>query len=73
MHMYQRRPDSGPPHLRLWKSRKGKRQAYSTHIQEDNWPVQKSVLVNKYLQQFHQFTNSIDFEKTIVTENKRQS
>ena len=44
------------------------------HIsREDNWPVQKSVLVNKYLQQFHQFTNSIDFEKTIVTENKRQS
>jgi hypothetical protein len=34
------------------------------HIsREDNWPVQKSVLVNKYLQQFSQFTNSIDFEK----------
>jgi hypothetical protein len=33
------------------------------HIsREDNWPVQKSVLVNKYLQ-FSQFTNSIDFEK----------
>jgi len=30
---------------------------------EDNWPVQKSVLVNKYLKQFSQFTNSIDFEK----------
>jgi hypothetical protein len=30
---------------------------------EDNWPVKKSVLVNKYLQQFSQFTNSIDFEK----------
>jgi hypothetical protein len=35
-----------------------------THIsREDNWPVPKSVLVNKYLQQFIQFTNSIDFEK----------
>jgi hypothetical protein len=34
------------------------------HIsREDNWPVQKSVLVNKYLQQFSQFTNSIDFKK----------
>ena len=34
------------------------------HIsREDNWPVQKSVLVNKYLKQFSQFTNSIDFEK----------
>ena len=30
---------------------------------EDNWPVQKGVLVNKYLTQFSQFTNSIDFEK----------
>jgi len=30
---------------------------------EDNWPVQKSVLVNKYMKQFSQFTNSIDFEK----------
>jgi hypothetical protein len=29
----------------------------------DNWPMQKSVLVNKYLQQFSEFTNSIDFEK----------
>ena len=29
----------------------------------DDWPVQKSVLVNKYLQQFSQFANSIDFEK----------
>jgi hypothetical protein len=34
------------------------------HIsREDNWPVQKSVFVNIYLQQFSQFTNSIDFEK----------
>jgi hypothetical protein len=40
---------------------------------EDNWPVQKSVLVNKYLQHFSQFTNSIDFKKTVVIENKRQS
>ena len=30
---------------------------------EDDWTVQKGVLVNKYLQQFSQFTNSIDFEK----------
>jgi hypothetical protein len=31
-------------------------------LREDNWPVQKkSVLANKYLQQFSQFTNSIDF------------
>jgi hypothetical protein len=34
-----------------------------THIsREDNWSVQKSVLGNKYLQQFSQFANCIDFE-----------
>jgi hypothetical protein len=30
---------------------------------EDNWPVKKSELVNKYLKQVVQFTNSIDYEK----------
>ena len=30
---------------------------------EEDWPVQKCVLVNKYLTQFKQFINSIDFEK----------
>ena len=36
----------------------------TAHIsREGNWPVQKSVLVNKYLKQFSQFTNSIDLEK----------
>ena len=30
---------------------------------EDNWPVQKSVLVNKYLKKISQFTKSIDYEK----------
>ena len=30
---------------------------------EDNWPVRKSDLVKKYLKQFIQFTNSINFEK----------
>jgi hypothetical protein len=40
------------------------REKLIAHIsREDNWPVHKSVLVNKYLQQFSQFTNSIDFEK----------
>ena len=29
---------------------------------EYNWPVKKSVLVNKYLKQFIHFTNSIDYE-----------
>jgi len=30
---------------------------------KEYWPVQKCDLVNKYLNQFKQFTNSIDFEK----------
>jgi hypothetical protein len=30
---------------------------------QDNWPVNKSDLVNKYIKQFTQFANSIDFEK----------
>jgi hypothetical protein len=30
---------------------------------QDNWPVNKSDLVNKYLKQFTEFTKSIDFEK----------
>ena len=30
---------------------------------EEDWPVPKCDLVNKYLNQFKQFTNSIDFEK----------
>ena len=30
---------------------------------EDNWPVKKSGLVNKYLKQFINFANSIDYGK----------
>jgi len=30
---------------------------------EDNWPVKKKELVNKYLKQFTNFTNSIDYGK----------
>jgi hypothetical protein len=30
---------------------------------EDNWPVRKSELVNKYLKQVIHFTNSVDYEK----------
>jgi hypothetical protein len=34
------------------------------HIsKEDNWPIRKSELVNKYLKQVIHFTNSIDYEK----------
>jgi hypothetical protein len=30
---------------------------------EEGWPLRNSDLVNKYLNQFKQFINSIDFEK----------
>jgi len=30
---------------------------------EDNWPVKKNELVNKYLKQFTNFTNSTDYGK----------
>ena len=30
---------------------------------EEDWPVRKRELVNKYLKQFTNFDNSIDFEK----------
>jgi hypothetical protein len=32
---------------------------------EDNWPVRKSELVNKYLKQVIHFTNSVDYEKLL--------
>jgi hypothetical protein len=30
---------------------------------QDNWPVTKSDLVNKYIKHFLEFTNTIDFKK----------
>ena len=40
------------------------REKLNAHIlREDNWPVRKSELVNKYVQQVIHFTNSIDYEK----------
>ena len=35
----------------------------SNVLKQDNWPVAKSDLVNKYINHFIQLTNSIDFEK----------
>jgi hypothetical protein len=49
------------PHHSKNKKEREKLIAYISR--EVIWPVQKSVLVNKYLQQFSQFRNSIDFEK----------
>jgi hypothetical protein len=55
--------DQTVDHL-IYDCRKLEKEKLIAHIsREDDWPVQKSVLVNKYLQQFGQFANSIDFEK----------
>ena len=35
----------------------------SNVLKQDNWPVNKCDLVNKYIKHFNQFTNSIVFEK----------
>jgi hypothetical protein len=40
---------------------RGKLIAYTSR--EEDWPARKCDLANKYLNQFKQFTNSIDFEK----------
>jgi hypothetical protein len=34
----------------------------SNVLKQDNWPVNKSDLVNKHIKHFSQFVNSIDFE-----------
>jgi hypothetical protein len=38
---------------------------------QDNWPVNKSDLVNKYIKHVTQFTNSVDFEKLCSSNWKR--
>jgi hypothetical protein len=35
----------------------------SNIVKQDNWPMGKNELVNKYIKYVTQFTNSIDFEK----------
>ena len=42
--------------------KESEKQIASTYREED-WPMQKCVVVNKYITQFKQFINSIDFEK----------
>jgi len=40
------------------------REALISYIaKQDAWPKENSELVNKYIKQFIQFTNSIDFDK----------
>jgi len=39
----------------------------SNVLKQDNWPVNESDLVTKYIKHFNQFTNSMDFEKTVNT------
>jgi hypothetical protein len=47
--------------VKYW-TRKGKKLIAHTS-REDDWPMRKCELVNKYLKEFSMFVNSIDFEK----------
>jgi hypothetical protein len=49
---------------KMQKEREREREKLIRHVsKQDNWPVDKSELVKKYIKHFFQFTNSIDFEK----------
>jgi len=51
-------------HLSYGCSKLNERGKLMAHIsKEDNWPIRKSELVNKYLKQVIHFTDSIDYEK----------
>ena len=59
----QRQSNSGSPSILLQQTKKRKRKLIAYISREDNWPVRKSELVNKYLKQVIHFTNCIDYEK----------
>jgi hypothetical protein len=45
------------------KLQKEREKLISNVAKQDNWPVDKSELVEKHMKHFFQFTNSIDLEK----------
>jgi len=45
------------------KLRREREKLISNILKQENWPVNKSDLVNKYIKHFIRFTNSIDSEK----------
>ena len=57
-------PNCGPPTIRLLQTTEGEREKLIREVsKQDNWPVEKSDLVNKHIKPFIQFANAIDFEK----------
>jgi hypothetical protein len=43
---------------------KGREKKLTSNVsKQDNWPVNESDLVNKYIKHFIQFTNSVGFKK----------
>jgi hypothetical protein len=66
MSMCQRYPNGGPYTTVKLSNERGK--LIAAISKEYNWPVKKSVLVNKYLERFIHFTNSIDYKnmKTVI-------
>ena len=60
----RREPNCGPPTIRLLQTTEGEREKLIRKVsKQDNWPVEKSDLVNKHIKHFIQFANAIDFEK----------
>ena len=50
---------SGPSYIRVPKDIKGEGCPKKKHNKQDNWPKEKSELMNKYLKCFIKFTNAI--------------
>ena len=48
------------------KLQRERRKLIRNVLKQDNWPVNKSDLVNKYIKHFTQPTNSIDFAKLLT-------
>ena len=64
MPLRRREPNCGPPTIRLLQTTEGEREKLIREVsKQDNWPVEKSDLVNKHMKHFIQFANAIDFEK----------
>ena len=70
MPLRRREPNCRPPNIRLQhateREREGERERVkliSKVTKQDNLPVIKSDVVNKYIKYFLEFTNTINFKK----------
>ena len=64
MPLRRREPKCGPPTLRLLQTTEGERETCKGSVETRQLAGgKKSDLVNKYIKNFIQFANTIDFEK----------